>query len=210
MVLCSALTLLALALLLVAERRESSTGRALFKPLASTGFVAVAWAGHALDTSYGTAILAALALCWLGDVLLISARQSLFMAGLASFLAGHLVFCAAFVVLGVSFAATGWAAGALIVPGLLVARWLWPKLDASMRMPVAAYVVVITGMVALAIGTAATGKSPWIALGAGAFYISDISVAIDRFVRPGFSNRLWGLPLYYGAQLVLAWSVASG
>ena len=48
---------------------------------------------------------------------------------------------------------------------------------------------------------------PWIAGGALAFYLSDLSVARDRFVRPAFVNRAWGLPLYYGAQFVLAATV---
>jgi hypothetical protein len=39
-----------------------------------------------------------------------------------------------------------------------------------------------------------------------AFYLSDVSVARDRFVAPGFDNRIWGLPLYYGAQLLFALS----
>jgi hypothetical protein len=29
-------------------------------------------------------------------------------------------------------------------------------------------------------------------------------VARDRFVRHEFRNRAWGLPLYYGAQLMIA------
>ena len=39
-----------------------------------------------------------------------------------------------------------------------------------------------------------------------AFYLSDVSVARDRFVAPGFGNRIWGLPLYYAAQLLFALS----
>jgi hypothetical protein len=31
--------------------------------------------------------------------------------------------------------------------------------------------------------------------------------ASDRFVAPGFVNRLWGLPLYHVAQLIIAWSI---
>jgi hypothetical protein len=41
-----------------------------------------------------------------------------------------------------------------------------------------------------------------------AFYLSDLAVARDRFVAPGFRNRLWGLPLYYGAQLLFVWTVS--
>jgi len=31
-------------------------------------------------------------------------------------------------------------------------------------------------------------------------------VARDRFVAQGFINRAWGLPMYYGGQLLLAYS----
>ena len=31
--------------------------------------------------------------------------------------------------------------------------------------------------------------------------------ARDRFVAEEFANRVWGLPLYYAAQVALAWSV---
>ena len=73
-----------------------------------------------------------------------------------------------------------------------------------MKLPVASYIVVITVMLALAVGT----RRPFVALGALAFYVSDISVARDRFVWSSFVNRLWGLPLYYAAQLLIAWSIA--
>ena len=38
------------------------------------------------------------------------------------------------------------------------------------------------------------------------FVVSDLAVARDNFVTPGFTNRLSGLPLYYGGQLLLAWA----
>jgi hypothetical protein len=44
-------------------------------------------------------------------------------------------------------------------------------------------------------------------IGATCFMSSDVAVARDRFVTPGVANRVWGLPLYYGAQLLLAWTV---
>ena len=43
-----------------------------------------------------------------------------------------------------------------------------------------------------------------LAVGALAFTASDVSVARDRFVKHEFVNRAWGLPLYFGAQLLLA------
>jgi hypothetical protein len=39
------------------------------------------------------------------------------------------------------------------------------------------------------------------------FYVSDIFVARDRFVAPSPWNQRLGLPLYYTAQLALAFSV---
>ena len=46
-----------------------------------------------------------------------------------------------------------------------------------------------------------------LALAAAGFALSDVSVARDRFGRESFLNRLWGLPLYYGAQCLFAVSV---
>ena len=106
-----------------------------------------------------------------------------------------------------------WGMAALVVaPTAIVAvvvwRWLRPHLGERMRKPVAAYVVVISAMVALAVGTAAFDPGLGVLFGAIAFYFSDLAVARNRFVAAGFVNRLWGLPLYYLAQVLLALSTA--
>ena len=77
-----------------------------------------------------------------------------------------------------------------------------------MRLPVQAYFVVIGCMAALACAVSGAGGPAVVAVGAIAFAASDIAVARDRFVRPGFANRAWGLPLYYLAQVLLALSPA--
>jgi uncharacterized membrane protein YhhN len=41
-------------------------------------------------------------------------------------------------------------------------------------------------------------------VGALLFYVSDLAVARNRFVAPGFANRAWGLPAYYAGQMLLA------
>ena len=46
-------------------------------------------------------------------------------------------------------------------------------------------------------------------VGALGFFLSDLAVARERFVAKGFTNKLWGLPLYYGAQLLLAWTAGA-
>ena len=68
----------------------------------------------------------------------------------------------------------------------------------------AGHIRAFTAMVSLAAGATAAGGSPRMLAGAFAFYLSDLSVARDRFVREALVNRLWGLPLYYAAQLCLA------
>lgn len=201
------LTVTALAGLLVGEARGDGRWISLFKPLASCGFLGLAIAAGAIESTYGRVLLVALLLSWVGDVLLISREPGGFLAGLASFLLAHLAYAGAFVVRGPSW---GWVAASLVLlaaPYLLVDRWLGPHLKPSLRGLVRIYGMAISVMMALACGVLAAGHAPVIFAGALAFYLSDLAVARDRFVREGFVNRLWGLPLYYASQLLLAWSV---
>jgi uncharacterized membrane protein YhhN len=83
-----------------------------------------------------------------------------------------------------------------------------------MRFPVIGYVAVITTMVVGGIAVSVHGNTvdptaPLLATsGAIAFYASDLAVARDKFVAKEAVNRAIGLPLYYGAQLLIAWSVS--
>ncbi len=206
---CTLFTVAAVIALVIAERVDSAAARLVIKPLASLGFVGAAVAAGALESRPGQAILVGLVLSLVGDVLLISHARRAFLAGLGSFLLGHVAFAAAFVIRGVE---ARWAAGALVplvATAVIVARWLLPHVEAAMRGAVVAYVVVITPMVALSVGTVAAGGHPLLLAAAVCFFLSDLSVARDRFVAPGFGNRLWGLPLYYIAQLLFAFSLAA-
>jgi uncharacterized membrane protein YhhN len=197
-----------LSLLLVAcERNAWRRGQIVSKVLASTAFIATAWLAGAADTGFGRWILAALALSWLGDVLLLSRRQAPFLAGMGAFLAAHVLFALAFATLPLSLPA-------LVVAGVLMAgvgaatlRWLWPHAHGPMRIALPAYVAAIVAMCALALAASFGSGVVWLGIGAIGFAASDISVARDRFVAPGWGNRAWGLPLYYAAQLTLAFSV---
>jgi uncharacterized membrane protein YhhN len=204
---CIAVTVAAVAGLLVAERRESQAGKWVCKPLASAGFVGAAFAAGVHDR-FAAAVAVALLLSLAGDVLLIARSSAAFRAGLFSFLLGHVAFGAAFVVRGVRPAIAAVALVGLAAVSVPVARWLLPHVAAKMRAPVIAYVVVITLMVALAAGTVAAHGHPILLVAAIAFFLSDLSVARDRFVAHQFVNRAWGLPLYYGAQLLFAWSLS--
>jgi uncharacterized membrane protein YhhN len=193
--------------LLVAEARRDRGVVWLSKPLASAGFVSAALAAGALGSSYGKAILAALLLSWLGDVLLIPDREGTFLAGLAAFLFCHVALSAAFLIRDNSPSWTAVALALLTVIAVAVDRWLLPHVPGSLRIPVRLYIAVITVMVALAAGSLAAGEPFFGVLGAFTFFLSDLSVARDRFVKPGFLNKLWGYPVYYAAQFLLAASV---
>jgi uncharacterized membrane protein YhhN len=194
--------------LLVAEGRNDQRVIWLCKPLASAGFVAAAVAAGALHSGYGWAILIALVLSWLGDVLLVPHREGTFLAGLAAFFFCHVALSAAFLLRDNAPAWTAVALVLLAVIAVAVDRWLYPFVPRSLRLPVRLYIAVITLMVALAAGSLAAGEPLIGFLGAFTFFLSDLSVARDRFVKPGFLNRLWGYPVYYAAQLLLAASVA--
>jgi uncharacterized membrane protein YhhN len=197
----------ATAALVWAELRKWRYARAVFKIVASTAFVLVALRLGATGSLYGRLILAALILSWAGDVLLLSAQGRLFLVGIACFLLAHVAFAAAFAQLPVSALALVIGLAAMTSVGAVVLRWLWRHLSSFYRVAVAAYVAAIVAMCSLAISiSAASGTWP-LAVAAIAFAASDISVARDRFVLPGFVNRSWGLPLYYAAQLVIALSV---
>ncbi len=197
---------LALGLNLAAERKRSF-GRVLFKMVASTAFLVIAYTGNALDTPYGRWLFLGLILCWIGDLLLAYEDKVLFLVGLLAFLGAHGALMYAFLRIGIN---VGWAvvaAVATVVPGVFIVSWLRPHLPREMKLPVYAYMAVISVMVALAAGAAGAGGPLILIPGAMLFYVSDIFVARQRFVRPGYSNTILGLPQYYAAVWCFAVSI---
>ncbi|MEK7374573.1 MAG: lysoplasmalogenase [Thermodesulfobacteriota bacterium] len=198
--------------LLYFEKRESMRGRVLTKPVLSALFVAVALTGPRTDPSYFGLVLAGLSFCMAGDVfLLFFSSKRLFLAGLVSFLTGHVLYTIAFFTRALPGMPT-WIAGAcgLAVSGAVFA-WLRPHLG-RMLIPVVAYMAVITVMVigaASLMGDEKAGFSGRALAFSGAllFYGSDIFVARQQFVASQYVNRLVGLPLYYAAQFMIAFSI---
>jgi uncharacterized membrane protein YhhN len=197
--------------LLVSEKRDSTGGKLATKvPLSALFVVAAAIQPHP-EPMYFRLMVAGLLLCLVGDICLVFDRRTVFLAGLVAFLLGHICYTAAFLKLSGLRPAVYGALAAAAVAGAAVFYWLKPHLG-SMKGPVAAYIVVISLMVCAAAATAADADlgpaaRRMIPVGALAFYLSDICVARQRFVRKGFENRLVGLPLYYTGQFLLAFSV---
>jgi uncharacterized membrane protein YhhN len=202
-------TAVAVVVLLVAEARGQRAVAGVAKAVASSAFVAAALVAGATATTYGRVLLVAFAFSWLGDLLLLSSESKAFLAGLGAFLLAHVAFAVAFVVWGVNWRAVAGAAPVLAVVAVLIGSWLLPHVSAGMRIPVIAYMTALCTMVTLAAGAAwSSDEARFLLPAAVAFFISDISVARGQFVSPGLSNQVWGLPLYYAAQLAFAASAA--
>jgi uncharacterized membrane protein YhhN len=192
--------------LLVSEARSWGAGKIVFKLLASTSFVWLAVALGDNQSGSGRWMLLAFVLCWVGDAFLLSKRKVHFMAGLVAFLLGHVAFAVAFVK-----SPGGAAPGYLVVAvlglcGGFALRWLWPHVNLLFRVAISAYILAILSMCAMAIGLSSHTGIWYAAMGAVTFAVSDLAVARERFVAPSLGNKLWGLPLYYVGQLLIAWS----
>lgn len=200
------MTAAGLFVLLLGEWRGRFALCAAGKPVASLGFLVAAMGFGAFESGYGRVIFAGLVLGALGDVFLLGRARGFFVAGLVSFLLGHVAYVVAFASLGVD---TVWALITTVVMTVimvLIARWVFPHAT-EMRGPIAAYMLVIGLMCVAAVGAAGKG-APWmVPVGALLFTASDIGVVRDRFVSRGFENRAIGLPLYYAAQLLIGWSI---
>ena len=148
--------------------------------------------------------LAALALflCAIGDVLL----EIYFVAGMAAFALGHVVYVLCFLewgrVLGPNKRDRP-VAGLVVLVSLAMLGWLTPGMG-DLLIPALIYQLIITTMVA----TAMVVKAPMLArLGAVVFMLSDTLIAIGKFtttdVPPG---SVW--ITYAGAQIMIAWGLS--
>jgi uncharacterized membrane protein YhhN len=200
-----------LLLLLVYEKREREKGRLISKTILSGLFVLVAFLQPSSVPSYGDFILIGLIFCLAGDVCLALPGDKIFRAGLVAFLVGHIFYLIGFTYL---VPASKWfIPGAVLfwVFSLIVFLWLRPHLK-SMLVPVVVYILVITVMASGAWAVFdRSASSFWgrafVFAGALLFYVSDVFVARNQFVQREFLNRLFGLPLYYLGQFLLAFSV---
>jgi len=150
--------------------------------------------------------VAALALSLLGDVFLML-PQDLFVAGLASFLLGHLAYVVGFRVHGGSAPAWMLAAAAVLAVDAVLARPILSSVrhrHPDLLVPVVAYMLVISAMVSAAL---ATGIGLAIA-GAVLFFASDTLIAWNRFVRPRPWMPLAIIVTYHLGQAGLVLSVA--
>ena len=197
--------------LLYHEKRKKQKSIVINKTILSLLFVITAFLQpHGIPTYYHY-LLVGLIFCLIGDVCLALPGEKIFKAGLVAFLIGHVFYIFSFLTLT---RISQWVSpGGLISLGISawVFFWLRPYLQ-SMFGPVLIYILVITVMLCGAWGV--FWQSPFpisgralLFIGALCFYLSDIFVARDKFLKEEFRNRLIGLPLYYAGQFLLAFSI---
>ena len=206
-----AVLLLALALVAavgdwIAVQRGQKLLEYVCKPatLALLGAVALA-----LDPDQGDVrgwFVVALVLCLFGDVFLML-PQDVFVPGLVAFLLGHLAYIGGFLADGLVASRFGIGlfvvALAVTVIGLTILRHVRAGPEPEMTGPVTAYMVVISAMVACAVGV---GHPLGIA-GAGLFYASDSLIAWNRFIGETRHGRLAIIVTYHLAQVGLVLSL---
>ncbi len=208
---CIGILAAGLSLSLYADYHQNKLLEALGKPAASLSFIAAGYFWGAWDSSYGRWVMAGLVFGAIGDVLLIPRGTGrVFLGGMLSFALGHLFYVIGFGSLPQSLPGLAIATVGMTAFSIAILRWLMPHVPANFKRPVAAYIIIIGLMVVAAVGASSAGGSIWLAVGAIGFACSDLAVARHRFVQPAFFNRLWGLPLYFVSQLVIASTVAMG
>ena len=155
-------------------------------------------------SSLGARVVTALFFCLLGDIALL--WDELFLVGLAFFLVAHLLLIRALTArFGFKFKAVGILIS-LSMAGVVIS-YMWPNVEAFLRIPIIAYVLVIGTMSSLALSIALKKRSKirtQIGLGGLLFMLSDALLGINGFVNPIPLSGLLILGTYYGAISLLA------
>lgn len=177
------------------------------KPATMVLLIAAAMAIDPSDDTQRTWFLVALVLSLAGDVFLMLPRD-LFVAGLASFLLGHLAYIAG--LWSVDTSATGLVIGVAIIAvalpmlGIRILRAVRTSEEPELAVPVAVYILVISAMV---VSAGASGSALALA-GAASFYASDALIAWNKFIAELPWGRVAIMVSYHLAQVALVVSLA--
>ena len=189
----------------VADWFAVATRRRALEQVAKPAYVvllgAFTWLLHAEQSMSGMWVLIALALCLLGDVLLLSDSDQAFGFGLVTFLLAHVAFIGA--VLAMERRAPIWAgvAATVVVVLLLVAFVVWPlaRRDMAEGLPPTLYALVLGTFVAVAWWSGHV----LVGVGASLFLVSDGVLAARRFWRDLTGSGVVVMVTYHTALLLL-------
>ena len=182
--------------------------RFLFKPLTTVLILGVALTlPDAVSPLYRTLIVAGIVFSLGGDIFLML-PQNLFVWGLVSFLIAHLFFVAAYVGRA-GFQLHWWLLAPFAIYGAFLLYLLWPHVG-DLRLPVVIYalVLLVMGWQAAELWWSLRDTAALLALlGAVLFVASDSILALNKFRAPIPHRDVLIMSTYYGALLLIAWSV---
>lgn len=210
---------------IIVESRKKYLPAVILKGSASIVFVTLGFlcAGAAKDAAFARLITIGLLLGALGDILLNlrflfdKKGQAVFLAGVAAFLTGHILYLAALITIAKDplwYLAAGAALAALLLWRIFSALG---KIKASFKVFGILYIGVISMMTAVAAGNcaAALNSNPagitgslFFFLGALLFLASDVIMILNTFGKETRQSlRTSNLLLYYAGQLLIALSL---
>lgn len=204
---CMAVTGLGVVAALAAAHGDKRSAYAVAKAVASAGFVALAIAAGATGAAWSSLALAGIAVAATGDVVLAGHSKRSFVIGLSCFAVAYATYAVAFLLRGVDGRTL--AVTAVIAAAVGASAWVYLRahLPGKLRVPVRVYLMVVSSMLATGVAAGITHRALPLALGAALITGSDLLVARERFVVPGFANKLVGLPAYYVGQTLIALSL---
>jgi uncharacterized membrane protein YhhN len=174
----------------------------VFKPLATVLLLVIAGWPH---TEFARLVWVGIILSLVGDVALLSEGDKAFAGGLIAFLAAHVVYIVANV--GVAHWSPLVAAVAVIVvvATIILLRFARPQ-TTVLRVAIAVYGTALSTMVVSAWATLGgrLAWAPFAAAGAVLFYISDSSLALNKFHRPIPHVSYLALGVYWLGQIGIA------
>ena len=179
----------------------------VFKPLAM--LLAIAYVAQRLELGkasgkFGWLLVAGLAFSLVGDCFLMF--PGFFIPGLVAFLTAHLFYIALFKQ-GIPWFPSKRALFITLGFGAAMYAFLYNGLNPTLKIAVAAYVIVIALMAAQAIGRATVLRdraSIAVAVGAAFFMLSDSLLATNKFAFPLPMAQFFVLATYYVAQILIA------
>ena len=200
------------------EHKEKYVGAVCLKGSASVIFVIIGCIAFcsAVNTDFAKLVFIGLILGAVGDILLNlrfvfeKAGQKIFLAGIAAFLAGHILYLAALIPQSDSLLCCI-IIGAVIAAAILTYIFKTMSVKLAFKIFGIFYIGAVVIMTAIAIGNLITAPSTtaWLyAIGAIFFTLSDIVLIFNTFgSTQKFSMRITNLSLYYIGQLLIATSL---
>ena len=186
----------------------TQTQQYIFKPLTTLLILGIALTlPEPVSSFYRIAVAIGMLFSLGGDIFLMLPGNT-FVFGLVSFLVAHLFYIAAYQSRA-GFRFTFWLFLLYALFFGVMLYLLWPHIGA-LRLPVVIYALVLVGMgwQAAEQWWVLRDRSALLAMaGALLFMLSDGSLALNKFRAPIPQHNLIIMTTYYGAQLLIAWSV---